>query len=359
MRRALRLARKAQGNTSPNPMVGALLVKGSAIVAQGYHKKAGLAHAEIVALTHAPRNIKGSTLYVNLEPCCHFGRTPPCVDEIIKSGIRRVVVATVDPNPIVSGRSLKKLRGEGIKVTCGVLAAHARRLNEIFFKNMRTNLPFVAAKAAQSLDGKIATFTGESKWITCPLSRTHARRLRDEYDCVLVGLTTVLKDNPHLNGLKKIPYKVVLDPLLEIPAHCNILKETAQRVIIFASHGARHKKTKIPGQARIFFVNERHGNLALGEILRKLYSLGICSVFVEGGSYTLGSFLQARLIDKMYLFIAPKIIGGAGALASFGAQGFPRLAQAPAVREASITRIGQDFLITGYPDYGISGGARA
>lgn len=347
LEKTLELAKRADGYTSPNPMVGAIIVKNDREISCGYHKKSGLPHAEIEAINNAKTNVEGATLYVNLEPCYHFGKTPPCIDKIIKLGIKRVVIATKDPNPIVHGKSINKLKKAGIKVNAGLLKEKARKLNEVFFKNMEEKKPFVAVKLAQSLDGKIAAFNGESKWITSERARIFARKLRDKYDCVLVGVNTVIKDNPHLNGLKRIPYKIVIDPQLSIPPNSYLLKTNPRKLIIFASDKAKKKSFK---KSRVFFIREKNGKLPVKEILSMLYKHGIMSVFVEGGSQTTANFFEEKLVDKIYFFIAPIILGGIQAVTSIGGRGM-LIKDCPYVREMTIEKIGQDILLTGYPDY--------
>lgn len=348
LEKTLELARNAEGHTSPNPMVGAVIVKNNKEISYGFHKKSGSPHAEIEAINNAKVNIKGATLYVSLEPCCHFGRTPPCVDKIIESGIKRVVIASLDPNPIVHGKSVSKLRKAGIKVSVGFFSKEARRLNEVFFKNMETKRPFVVVKLAQSLDGKITDGSGESKWITGARARKFARKLRDKYDCVLAGVNTVIKDNPRLDGVKKIPYKVIIDPQLRIPKDAYLLKNDSQKLIIFASTKAKKKSLK---NTKVFFIKEKKGKLPVKEILSTLNQHGIMSVFVEGGSRTAANFFEEKLVDKVHFFIAPIILGGKSALTSIGGQGLS-LRDCPEVRELRIEKIGQDMLITGCPYYG-------
>lgn len=349
LRQTFLLASKAEGFTSPNPLVGAIIVKNNKIISCGFHKKAGLPHAEIEAIKKSKQNLRGSTLYINLEPCCHFGKTPPCVDEVIKTGIKRAVISTVDPNPKVCSNSIKKMKAAGIKVSLGLFKKEAEKLNEVFFKNMKENRPFVVAKIAQTLDGKIVTSAGVSKWITTEPSRKFAKSLRDKYDSVLVGINTVLKDNPKLNGLKKIPYKVVIDPHLRINQKSFIVRNHPEKLIIFTL-----KKSK-PGEAlkdaRVFAIDEKKGKLDLAVMLKILFNLGITSCFVEGGSQTLGNFLDEKLIDKMHFFISPKIVGGKKALTSIGAKGYKTLDKSPYLKEIEIKRIGEDIFITGYPCY--------
>jgi diaminohydroxyphosphoribosylaminopyrimidine deaminase/5-amino-6-(5-phosphoribosylamino)uracil reductase len=350
IRKTFALAKKAEGFTSPNPLVGAVIVKKGKIISWGYHKKAGLPHAEIEAIRKAKGDLRDSTLYVNLEPCYHFGRTPPCVDQIIKNKINRVVVATCDPNPLVNGKSIKKLRKAGIEVKVGVLEDEAKKLNEVFFKNMLKRRPFVVVKVAQSLDGKITTRDGISKWITQKDSRDFAKSLRDKYDCVLVGVNTVIKDNPSLNGARKIPFKVVIDPHLRIPLGSKIFKKTADKLVIFTSIKNIKKADKF-SPAKIFFLKKKNKYFCLEEILNNLYKIGIMSVFVEGGSETIGRFFDYRLVDKIYFFIAPKIIGGKKALTSVGGEGYRSLGNSPYLEDFNIKRIGKDILIWGYPVY--------
>ncbi len=349
---AFKLAKKGEGFTSPNPMVGALIVKNNKVIAGGYHKKCGLAHAEIEAIKKAKgKNLNGATLYLNLEPCFHFGRTPPCVDEIIKRKFKRVVISTLDPNPLTKAKSVRKLKKAGISLSIGLLKNEALKLNEVFFKNMQKKHPFVVTKIAQSLDGKIATSIGKSKWITTKQARRFAKSLRDKYDCVCVGVNTIINDNPELNGLKRKPLKVIIDPHLRTPPNAKLLKEKPAKTIIFTSSKNKNRAKKIPWTTKIFFLKENKGWLPLKQILKTLYGLGVTSIFVEGGSQTIGRFLDEKLIDKAYFFIAPKIIGGKAALTSIGAKGFLDPNKAPFLKEVQIKHIGKDIVISGYPTY--------
>ncbi|MEM7817032.1 MAG: bifunctional diaminohydroxyphosphoribosylaminopyrimidine deaminase/5-amino-6-(5-phosphoribosylamino)uracil reductase RibD [Candidatus Aenigmatarchaeota archaeon] len=354
LKKTFELAKKSEGFTSPNPLVGAIIVKKGKIIAKGYHKRAGLPHAEIEAIRKAKENLKNSTLYVNLEPCFHFGRTPPCVDEIIKSGIKKVVIAIKDPNPLVNGKSIKKLKSAGIKVVIvKQLGKEAKKLNEVFFKNMRKRLPFIAVKIAQSLDGKIATKTGQSKWITTEKSRKFVKVLRDKYDSILVGINTVLKDNPHLDGFKKRPFKIVIDPNLKIPLNSFLVKKRASKLIIFTDERNKNnpKIKSFPSFIKLFFLKSKKGYFILKKILKILFNLQIMSVLIEGGSETLGRFFDEKLIDKVYFFISPKIIGGKDALTSVGGKGMDNLKKVPFLKDLEIKRIGKDILILGYPIY--------
>lgn len=353
MERALLLAKQGEGFTSPNPLVGAVIVKKDKIVSQGYHKKSGLAHAEIEAINKISlSSCRGATLYVNLEPCSHFGKTPPCVDRIIKMKFRRVVIATKDPTQKVNGKSIRKLKKAGVKTSVGLLKSQASKLNEVFFKNSIKSMPFVVAKVAQSLDGKIATRKGISKWITGQDSRKMSKALRDKYDSVLVGVNTVLKDNPVLAGLKRVPFRVVIDPSLKINPKAHILKHNPTKTIIITASGDKVKLKKLPGLVTVLTIKrDKAGLIPIKKILKSLYSLGIMSVFVEGGSRTIGNFFDHKLIDKVFFFIAPKIIGGKDALSSIGAKGFAALKDAPGLKDVRIERVKQDIIISGYPKY--------
>ncbi len=344
---AIKLAERARGRTSPNPLVGAVIVKGGRVIARGYHKQAGFPHAEIEAIRRSTSSPKGATLYVNLEPCFHWGKTPPCVDAIINAGVKKVVIATKDPNPKVSGKSVRKLRRAGIRVVTGVMEREAEKLNEVFFLNMKKKRPFVAAKCAQSLDGKIATRTGKSKWITSKEARTYARSLRDKYDAVLVGISTVIEDDPALDGIRKIPYKVVIDPKLRLPLQSRLVKRSPEELIVFHSADAgKNKKTQLEKKGVRLFVFKD-----LKNILKTLYKLEVMSVFVEGGAETLGRFFDKKLVDKIHFFYAFKVIGGRDALASIGAQGVSSLQKAVFIKDVEIERVTKGFLVTGYPDF--------
>ncbi len=353
MKRVLELAREAEGMTSPNPMVGAVITKGNKVIGEGFHKKAGLPHAEIEAINSVKGSLDGAKLYVNLEPCCFWGKTPPCVDRIISSGIKEVVFSTLDPNPKVNGKSLIKLKKHSIKVKTGLLKEEAEKLNEVFFKNMREKRPFIALKAAESLDGKIATGKGESMWITSLKARRYAKKLRDKYDAVLIGINTVIEDNPHLRGIKKDSYKVIFDPSLKIPIRCNLVNDSAKKLIIFSTNPNSERKVKILKNkgVRIFNVASGQNGLLLRKIVDALYNIGITSIYVEGGSFTLGTFFDAKLVDKIYFFIAPMIIGGSKALTSIGAKGVLHLDKAAILKDLNIKNIERDLLIEGYPEF--------
>ena len=281
-----------------------------------------------------------------------WGKTPPCVDRIIASGIKKVVISTIDPNPMVNGRSVKKLISHAVEVKVGLLKEEAARLNEIFFINMKEQRPFVAVKTAQSLDGKIATKTGKSKWITAAPARNFSHKLRDKYDGVLVGANTVIKDNPCLEGARSSPYKIVFDSQLSIPLQCNLINKFNSRLIIFFLQARENKQRKLEIKGiRLYCLRNHYGSLNIKRALVILYDLGIKSIFVDGGSYTIGSFFDAKLVDKIYFFYAPKIIGGQRAITCVGAKGVSRVDKAAVIRDIKIRKIGGDYLLSGYPQF--------
>jgi len=351
IRKTFKLAEKAYGFTSPNPLVGAVIVKKGKIIACGYHRKAGFPHAEQEAIHKARMSLKGATLFVNLEPCCHWGRTAPCVDAIISAGIKRVVVGTKDPNPLVNGASLRRLRRHGIEVTSGTLEAEARRVNEVFFKQIKRKLPFVVTKIAQSLDGKTALADGSSKWITSNAARLYSKNLRDRYDSVCVGVNTVIKDNPHLAGRRRDPSKIIIDPQLNIPINSHIIRKSRGNVIIFASLKVKKisKVKHLKKKAAVVYLREKRKGFDLREMLKVLYRLGITSVYVEGGAFTLGAFFDQKLVDKCYFFTAPIVIGGKHSHTSVAGCGIAHLDRKVKVRDLKIKKIGNDILFEGYP----------
>ncbi len=354
MEKTLELAARGRGRTSPNPMVGALIVKGNKIIAGGYHKKAGTDHAEVTALKKAGAHARGAALYINLEPCCHTNkRTPPCTRVIIRAGIKEVVVSMTDPNPQVSGRGFRELRRAGIKTRTGVLRNEARTLNEAFIKHVTTGEPFTILKIAQSLDGKIATASGESKWITGPKSRERVHMLRNEVDAVLIGINTVKKDNPSLDCRLpggQNPYRIIVDSSLQIPPGAKIMKYTDGKTIIATTIRASRRKidSLTKKGATVLVVKERAGRVDLKRLMKELGKLDITSMIIEGGSAISASALSSGIVDKVMFFIAPKLIGGIDAVPSVGGKSPALLKSALDLKKVRTVSYGNDLLIEGY-----------
>ena len=356
MKAALRLARKGLGLVSPNPMVGAILVRGGKIIGNGYHRFYGGPHAEVYALEAAREKARGSDLYINLEPCSHFGKTPPCVDALIAAGIRRAFIGMQDPNPLVAGSGIKKLRAAGIAVETGMLEQECRQLNEAFIKYITRKNPFVYLKLAATLDGKIATAEGDSKWITCDASRALVHRLRSEVDAVMVGIGTVIKDDPLLTarlktGAGENPLRVIVDSRLRMPPGSKLLKTARAVPTIIAttdnsalSRQAALKKIGV----EILTTTARKGRVDLGQLMKKLGKRGVSTVLIEGGSELSAAALQAGIVDKVLFFYAPKITGGTHAPAMVGGAGINKISAAIRVRDIRYKRVGDDILVEGY-----------
>ena len=355
MRMALRLAEKAQGRTSPNPMVGAVVVKDGRVIARGWHKKAGEPHAEAIALAKAGSAAKGATLYVTLEPCSHRNkRTPPCSPLVIGSGVTRVVIAMIDPNPRVSGGGVRAIRKAGIDVVTGVLESEARQLNEAFIKHVTKKVPFVTLKIAQTLDGKIATASGESKWITGEEARSEGHRLRSRHDAILVGINTVLKDDPSLTARVpggRDPLRIVLDSRLRIPLTANILtqRSTARTVIAALAGAPRAKVNKVRAAgAEVLFVKSDKGRCDLRDLMRQLGRRDIMSILLEGGAEVHAAALKAGIVDKVVLFIAPLLMTGKDSLCSIGGPSPARLRHALRLRDVTVRLVGKDIMVEAY-----------
>ena len=355
---ALKLARKAEGMTSPNPLVGAVLVKGGKIIGEGYHKMAGLPHAEIEAFADAERNghsLKGATLYVTLEPCCHEGkRTPPCVNAIVEKGISRVVVGAGDPNPMVCGNGFSLLRDEGVEVIPFILEEEALRLNEAYNKYITTGLPFVTLKLAATLDGKIAAASGDSKWIGSERQRKLAHQLRSASDAVIVGVGTVLKDDPKLNARLpgreiRQPVPVILDRTLRTPPGSSVFKAHASVIIATVKPASPGKKKRLEeAGARVLEVgHDRQGLPDMKKLLRELGRNEIVSVLIEGGGKAAASALKSGLVDKVAFFYAPKIIGGDG-VSMIDSLGIKSVKNAVQITGVKITRLGEELVVEGY-----------
>jgi len=353
MQRALDLALKAKGSTSPNPVVGAVIVKKGRIIAEGWHRRCGADHAEIVALKKAGKRACGGKMYVTLEPCNHYGRTPPCVDQIIKSKIKEVVIGMKDPNPLTNGKSIAKLRRAGIKTKVGVCQKRSEVINEAFIKYKKKKLPFVAVKCAQTLDGKIATANGQSKWITSEAARRLARRIRDEFDAILVGITTVQKDNPRLSANRKAKRirKIVLDSSLKISPKANLFSGVKPSDVVIATTAkasSRKRDSLLRKGINIIVCPQRGGEINLRWLFKELAKQEITSVLVEGGAHAVGNTLKEKLADKAYMYIAPKILGDQRALSSVVGISTENISKAIRLREVTIEKVGEDILVQGY-----------
>ncbi len=359
MREALRQARKGLGRTSPNPAVGAVIVKKDRIIATGFHRKAGMPHAEAEALYKLEGKAPGATLYVTLEPCNHRGKTPPCTEAIIGSGLKRVVVGMMDPNPDVRGGGCEYLKEKGLSITVGVCERECLRLNEAFLKFVTSRQPFVIVKSALTIDGWTATTTGHSKWITNEKSRQAVHRLRDHVDAVMVGVGTVIADDPSLTtrlekGRGKDPLRIVVDTSLRTPPTAKIVNHdsTSNTTIVVGSSaiagdpGAFQKKG-----VSILTCPTREGRIDLTALMGILGKMGITSLLVEGGASVIGSLLRERLADKFYIFKAPRILGGDDGAPMAAGQGPKRMDQCLGLRDLRTRRYGDDILLIGYPDY--------
>lgn len=362
MKRALELARRALGSVSPNPAVGAVLVKGGRIIGEGFTQPPGGPHAEVVALREAGDSARGAIMYVTLEPCCHQGRTPPCTQAILAAGVREVRVSHLDPDPHVSGGGEAELRAAGVTVVVGEGEEEARRINEAYVKHRTTGLPFVIAKFAASLDGKIAATSGDSRWVSSPESRRWAHRQRTMVDAIMVGVRTVLVDDPELtsrpepdegarllNGLPRQPLRVVADSRGRAPASARVLQGPAKTLVCTtdASSEAWRQEIREAG-AEVLVLPEAGGRVDVGELLRVLGSREILSLLVEGGGKLLGSFFDLGLVDKVQAIVAPIIIGGQEAPSAVAGRGAHRMADALRLRDVTVERLGGDVLVTGY-----------
>ena len=355
MRLALRLARRGLGHTSPNPAVGAVLVRGGAIIGQGWHRRAGQAHAEIEALRDAQRkgqSARGATLCVTLEPCSTHGRTPPCTDAIIASGIKRVFVAATDPNPAHSGRGFAILERAGIKVSAGLLADEAGELNEAFNDWIVHRKPFVTIKAAMSLDGRIATMAGESRWITAERARALGMKLRAGADAILIGVNTVLADDPsltvRLTGFKNKRWRrIILDPHARTPLAAKVISDQRASTIVVVTKAAPSRRAAALGRrVRLIYAPARTGGIHLPWLLKKLGQEEITSLLVEGGGETNAAFFAAGLANRVAFFYAPMVLGGREAPRAVAGGGFENLRHAPVLRQTRWRRVGRDLFLT-------------
>ena len=355
MKLAIKLALKAQGQTSPNPLVGALIVKNGKIVGRGFHRRAGTPHAEMNALKEAGSKAQGAELYLNLEPCSHVGKTPPCVDALIQRKIKKVFVGMKDPNPLVRGEGLRRLKEAGIEVAAGFLEKECRKLNEIFITYITTQRPFVILKSAASLDGRIAAETGDSHWITNEKSRAYVHRLRSTVDAVMVGIGTVKKDDPSLtcrleNRNGKDPIRIIVDSKLSIVPRAKVLNLNSQAptIIVTTSQASLQKRALIEKKGARVLVIPSKARVDLRLLMETLGKEEITSVLIEGGSEINTSALQSGIVDKVLFFYAPKIIGGKKAPLMVGGKGIARVKDALVLHNITTKRFGDDVMIEGY-----------
>lgn len=356
MQLALDLAGSAKGKTNPNPLVGAVVVKDDVIVGTGLHRKSGEPHAEVHALHMAGEYAKGATIYVTLEPCSHFGKTPPCANRVRESGVTRVVVAMEDPNPNVAGRGIQLLRDAGIEVTIGVLEDKAKKLNERFIHNMLTNRPFVVSKYAMTLDGKIAAANGHSQWITSEKARADVHELRDQMDAILVGVQTVIQDNPQLttrlfDRQGKNPIRIVMDSKLRTPLEANVCDIRQAQTIIVTTVGneSRAITYEEKGIKVLFAQKNNEQRIDIDSMLELLYNEGITDILVEGGGQINAAFLRANAIQKVIVFVAPKLLGGANSITPFTGMDVTSVNSALYLSFDEIDKIGEDLRIVAYP----------
>ncbi|MDD4956750.1 MAG: bifunctional diaminohydroxyphosphoribosylaminopyrimidine deaminase/5-amino-6-(5-phosphoribosylamino)uracil reductase RibD [Candidatus Omnitrophica bacterium] len=352
MSMALELAAKADERTYPNPMVGAVITRNGGVVGRGYHRKAGMPHAEIVALKDAAGKARGADMYVTLEPCDHFGKTPPCTEAIIRNGIRSVFVAMKDPNPLVAGKGINKLRKAGIQVKVGLCAGRARELNRKYMEFISSKRPYITLKLAQSLDGKIAARNGTSRWITSPVSRAYVKKLRARHDAVMVGINTVLKDDPLLlpAGKKSVyPVRIVADSKLRTPLRSQLIRTAghAPVIILFTELAPRANMERLTAVKGVKLVRLRsvRGRVPLRMAMKELYLHGVYNVLVEGGADLAGSLVDEKLVNEVMFFISPKILGGD--MTSLRGKGAGDIKHAIGLKDAVCAKVGQDILVRG------------
>lgn len=356
MRLAMQLAGNAIGRTSPNPLVGAVIVKDNRVVGCGWHRKAGTPHAEVHALNQAGELAQGADVYVTLEPCAHYGKTPPCAKALVKAKVKNVYGGLLDVNPKVAGKGFKILEDAGIYVEYGFLQDELRKQNEVFFKWIEHKKPFIVLKAAMTLDGKIATATGQSKWITNETSRAYGYKLRDIYDGIMVGINTVIEDNPMLTARVdggKNPIRIVVDSSLRIDINANVVQDKSAKTIVATTDKAdKDKILKLQAQDVDVIVVDKDENdkVDIEKLLDILGQQNICSILVEGGATLSGSFVAKKLVDKVYFFIAPKIVGGKEAKTPVGGTGILILQEALALKDIQIEKLEEDILIIGRVD---------
>ncbi len=356
MKLAMQLAGNAIGRTSPNPLVGAVIVKDNRVVGCGWHRKAGTPHAEVHALNQAGELAQGADVYVTLEPCAHYGKTPPCAKALVEAKVKNVYGGLLDVNPKVAGKGFKILEDAGIHVEYGFFQDELRKQNEVFFKWIEHKKPFVVLKAAMTLDGKIATATGQSKWITNETSRAYGYKLRDIYDGIMVGINTVIEDNPMLTARVdggKNPIRIVVDSSLKIDINANVVQDKSAKTIIATTDKAdKDKILKLQAQDVDVIVVDKDKNdkVDIEKLLDILGQQNICSILVEGGATLSGSFVAKKLVDKVYFFIAPKIVGGKEAKTPVAGTGILNLQEALALKDIQVEKLDEDILIIGRVD---------
>ena len=348
MELAIKLAEKGKGTTSPNPMVGCIIVKRGRIVGKGFHKKAGTEHAEVLAIQDAGKKAMNSTMYVTLEPCSHWGRTPPCTEKIVESGVREVIIGMKDPNSLVHG--YMELKARGLKTKIGILEEDAEKLNEPYVKWIKTKKPFVLIKVAMSADGRIATKTGDSKYITSKEARTLVHQVRTEVDAVMVGVNTVIRDDPELTPRLykgKDPLKIVVDSNLKIPKNCNLMKDPSRLVVATTTKASKSDVQRLQDKGiRVIITKPDKGMVDLKELIKELGKSEIINVMIEGGSELNSSAINAGLVDKIMIFTAPKLIGnGKGAIGNLG---ITKIAKAINLKNPVCRLVGKDLLIEAY-----------
>lgn len=352
MRLALQLAEKGSGWVSPNPLVGAIIVKAGRIIGQGYHERYGKLHAEQNALASCTESTQGATIYVTLEPCCHQGKQPPCVDAILAAGICRVVVGSADPNPLVAGKGIRILREHNIDVTEHVLQEECDRLNQVFLHYIQTNQPFVIMKYAMTLDGKIAAYTGASKWITGAAARNHVQQQRHRYSAIMVGVGTVLADDPLLTcrmGDGKTPLRIICDSQLRLPLSTQIVATAEQVPTVIATcciDPQRHRAYEDAG-CRIMAIEQKDGHVNLRTLMQRLGEENVDSILLEGGGTLNWSALASGIVQKVQAYLAPQLLGGQTAPTPVAGAGFATPSAAVALKNTTITRLGEDYLLEG------------
>ena len=350
MKCAIELAYRGEGGADPNPLVGAVIVKNGRIIGEGWHKRCGEAHAEVNAFNSLSESCEGAEMYVTLEPCAHYGKTPPCALAVVEHKLKKVYVGILDPNPKVAGKGIEIIKNAGIEVETGVLEDECRELNKIFLKYITTGLPYVHSKFAMSLDGKIACYTGESKWISCEESRAEVQKLRNKYMGIMVGINTVLADDPRLtcrleNG--RHPYRIVVDSCLKIPLKSKVIGTDGKCIIGTISEDENKIKALEEMGVRIVKTKPENGKVELNELMQNLGVLGINGILLEGGGTLNFAALQSGIIDEVTAYIAPKIIGGSRAKTPFGGEGFAKIADCVELSGLNVINIGTDIVVNG------------